>query len=38
MDRNDGSVDFYKIYSEYENGFGSLYIEIWIGERERERD
>lgn len=38
MDRNDGSVDFYKTYSEYENGFGSPYTETWIGERERERE
>lgn len=33
MDRNDGSVDFYKTYSEYENGFGSPYTETWIGNK-----
>lgn len=33
MDRNDGSVDFYRTYSEYEHGFGSPSTETWIGNK-----
>ncbi|XP_048771622.2 fibrinogen-like protein A [Ostrea edulis] len=33
MDRNDGSVDFYRTYSDYEVGFGSPSTETWIGNK-----
>ena len=29
--RFNGSVDFYRNFSEYENGFGSAYGEFWLG-------
>ena len=29
--RIDGSVDFYRGFNEYENGFGSVYGEFWLG-------
>jgi hypothetical protein len=39
MDRNDGSVDFYRTYSDYEVGFGSPFTETWIGKAgKREAD
>ena len=28
----DGSEDFYRTFSEYENGFGKLSGEFWLGE------
>ena len=29
--RFNGSVDFYRKFSEYDNGFGSVYGEFWLG-------
>ena len=29
--RVNGSVDFYRSFNEYENGFGSVYGEFWLG-------
>jgi hypothetical protein len=30
--RFNGSVDFYRNFSDYERGFGSLDGEFWLGE------
>jgi hypothetical protein len=30
--RMDGSVNFYRNWTEYEHGFGDVYSEFWIGE------
>lgn len=31
QNRNDGSVDFFRNFSEYEKGFGNLNTEFWLG-------
>ena len=30
--RLDGSTDFYRNWTEYENGFGNVYADFWLGE------
>lgn len=32
MKRLDGSVDFYRDWNDYKNGFGELTGEFWLGE------
>lgn len=31
MHRNDGSINFFRNWLEYKNGFGNIYNEFWIG-------
>ncbi|KAK3094409.1 hypothetical protein FSP39_001345 [Pinctada imbricata] len=31
QNRHDGTVDFYRTWSQYKNGFGSVETEYWIG-------
>jgi len=33
--RFDGSVDFYRNFSDYENGFGDVAGEFWMGKTYR---
>lgn len=36
--RFDGSVDFYRNWTEYENGFGSSQSEIWLGGQDQRKN
>uniref|UniRef100_A0A8W8N0X2 Fibrinogen C-terminal domain-containing protein n=1 Tax=Magallana gigas TaxID=29159 RepID=A0A8W8N0X2_MAGGI len=33
LQRHDGSVDFNRTYAEYQDGFGSPFTEMWLGNR-----
>ena len=35
--REDGSVDFYRTWTEYENGFGNTNSEHWLGNQKIHR-